>query len=232
MYKYETHMHTFPVSKCAKATVEESLRYYKTLGYDGVFITNHFLDGNINIDKSLPYEEKIEFYFSDYEKALKTGGEIGIKVFLGVELSYKGTDFLVYGLNKEWFIKHPEIMDMKKSEELNYFIEKGALVIQAHPYREAGYIDHVRLFPRCVHGVEVINACQDDFVNNMANIYADNYKLLKFAGSDNHQGPDKKNLAGACFDMPIKDEKDFVNHVLNNQMKIFTIDEDGKETIV
>jgi len=47
MYKYETHLHTSPVSRCASADVETTLEYYKSLGYDGVFITNHFLDGNL-----------------------------------------------------------------------------------------------------------------------------------------------------------------------------------------
>ena len=61
MYRYETHLHTSPVSKCARAGVRESLLFYKRLGYDGVFITNHFLDGNVNIDKTLPYDEKLEF---------------------------------------------------------------------------------------------------------------------------------------------------------------------------
>ena len=42
-YKYETHMHTKPVSACGKASVRESLEFYKGLNYDGVFITNHFL---------------------------------------------------------------------------------------------------------------------------------------------------------------------------------------------
>ncbi|MBO7176669.1 MAG: hypothetical protein J6W14_04785, partial [Clostridia bacterium] len=64
MYRYETHLHTYPVSRCAKHTVRETLEYYKSLGYDGIFITNHFLDSNINIEKDRPYEEKIEFYFS------------------------------------------------------------------------------------------------------------------------------------------------------------------------
>ena len=64
MYRYETHMHTAPVSKCGKATVEESLRFYKEMGYAGVFITNHFIDGNLNIEKERPYEEKLRFYFS------------------------------------------------------------------------------------------------------------------------------------------------------------------------
>lgn len=114
MYKYETHLHTYPVSKCAKAEVLECVEFYKEMGYDGIFITNHFLDGNVNTSSALPYKERIEFYFSDYEKALKLAEEIGIKVFFGLETSYKGTDFLVYGLDKEWFLKNSKIMDMKK----------------------------------------------------------------------------------------------------------------------
>ena len=88
MYKYETHLHTSPVSTCASATVRESLEFYKKIGYDGVFITNHFLDGNSSVDRSLSYEEQIEFYFSDAEEGMKLAEEVGIKVFCGVEMSY------------------------------------------------------------------------------------------------------------------------------------------------
>lgn len=222
MYRYETHLHTFPVSQCAKADAIESLEIYKEMGYDGVFITNHFLDGNINFEiRDKSYEEQIEFYFSDYEKAKAVEKEIGIKVFCGVELTYKGTDFLVYGLDKEWFLAHPEIMDMKKSEELPFLMEAGALVIQAHPYREAGYIDHIRLFPRCVHGVEVINASRKDEENEMAAIFAKHYGLLEFAGSDNHAGAAKKHFAGMESDTPIVDELDFVKRVKAGEMRTF-----------
>ena len=162
MYKYETHLHTAPVSRCANASVEDTLKYYKSLNYDGVFITNHFLDGNIRLDGEYSYEEGVNFYFSDYEEGAVLGKKLGIKVFCGVELSYKGTDFLIYGLDKEWFLAHPEIMDMKKRDELTLMAESGALIIQAHPYREASYIDHIRLFPRQVHGVEIINASRTD----------------------------------------------------------------------
>lgn len=222
MYKYETHMHTYPVSKCAKASVRENLEFYKSLNFDGVFITNHFLDGNLNMDPSLPYEERIRFYFSDYEEALKLQGEIGIKVFCGVESSYKGTDFLIYGLDKAWYLAHPEIMDMKTSEKLPFFMNAGALVIQAHPYREASYIDHIRLFPRCVHGVEVYNACRTDLENEMAELYAKKYDLLRFAGGDNHIAEQLTKLAGMCSESPIADELDFVKRVKANEMKVFT----------
>ena len=194
MYKYETHLHTFPVSRCAKADVKESLEFYKKLGYDGVFITNHFLDGNINIEKEKSYEEKIAFYFSDFEKGAEIGKTLGIKVFCGVELSYGGTDFLVYGLDKEWFLSHPEIMDMKKSDELAFMMDSGALIMQAHPFREKIYIDHIRLFPRNVHGVEIINAAGTEEENNLAKIYCEHYGLIKFAGSDNHSASRQKSI--------------------------------------
>lgn len=222
MYRYETHLHTFPVSQCASVDAVKSLEIYKEMGYDGVFITNHFLDGNINLEvRGLPYEKQIEFYFSDYEKAKAASEEVGIKVFCGVEITYKGTDFLVYGLDKEWFLSHPEIMEMKKSKELPYFMEAGALVIQAHPYREAGYIDHIRLFPRCVHGVEVLNASQPDEVNHMAELYAEHYGLIRFAGSDNHRGATKPVLAGMESDTPILDELDFVRRVKAGELRVF-----------
>lgn len=222
MYKYETHLHTSPVSKCAKATPRESLEFYKNAGYDGVFVTNHFLDGNIGISADAPYEEKIAFYFSDYEEALGLSGEIGIKVFCGVELSKGGTDFLVYGLDKVWYLEHPEIMEMQKTAELSLMMESGALIIQAHPFREAHYIDHIRLYPRHVHGVEVINACRTDFENDMAKHYAQSYGLLEFAGTDNHAAGARPFLAGMCSDFPIKDEQDFVNRVKKGEMSIFT----------
>ena len=224
MYKYETHLHTYPVSRCARASVREVLEFYKSLGYDGVFITNHFLDGNINIDDEVPYEEKINFYCSDYEEGRKIADEIGIKVFFGIEMSYKGTDFLIYGLDKEWLLKNPQIMEMKKSEELQYLMSAGALVIQAHPYREAKYIDHIRLFPRCVHGVEVINAARTEAENAMAAHYAKSYGLIDFAGSDNHTGAKQTSLAGMCSAKAIADEKDFIESVRSGEMKPFVLE--------
>ena len=228
-YLYETHLHTLPVSRCAHFSVREDLEFYKSLGYAGVFITNHFFDGNIGCDKTLPYEEKIEFYFSDYEEGVRIGKEIGLPVFFGVEMSYKGTDFLIYGLDKEWFLAHPETETLKKSKLLPLMMEAGALVIQAHPFREADYIDHIRLFPRCVHGVEVYNACRTEFENAMALQYADNYGLLHFAGADNHRGSGLMKFGGMQAPTPIVDEKDFVARVLKGEIVPFRFAREEQE---
>ena len=208
MFRYETHLHTYPVSKCASAEVVDTMKLYKELEYDGVFITNHFIDGNINIENTVSYEEKINFYFSDYEKGKAAEKEIGIRVFCGVESTYGGTDFLIYGLDKEWFLANSQIMDMKKSQQLQFFMDNGALVIQAHPFREAAYIDHIRLFPRNVHGVEIINAGRKDAEN-------------KFAGSDKHSAKKKGNLAGMCSETPVLSVQDFIDKVKNREMNVF-----------
>ena len=221
MYLYETHLHTAPVSKCATASVRETLEFYKSFGYEGVFITNHFLDGNINADRRRPYEERVEFFFSDYEEGVRIGQEIGISVFCGMETSYGGTDFLIYGLDKAWYLSHPEIMELQRSKQLQLFMENGALVIQAHPFREAGYIDHIRLFPRNIHGVEVYNACRTDFENKLAVQYAENYGLIHFVGSDNHFAGKMKKFGGMQSNTPIKDEKDFVQRVLSGEITPF-----------
>ena len=225
-YKYETHLHTSPASRCGKAGVRESVEFYKEMGYDGIFITNHFYINELTPEDTEQYATVIDLHFADYEQAKAIGDEIGIKVFVGVEITHGGTDFLVYGLDKAWYLSHPEILAMKKTEQLPYLMEAGALVIQAHPFREAGYIDHIRLFPRSVHGVEIINACRTEFENNMAAEYAKAYGLLFFAGSDNHVGSKMKTargfMAGMCSKRPIESELDFVQAVLKEEMRPFS----------
>lgn len=223
MYRYETHLHTWPVSRCAKASVRENLEFYKASGYAGVFITNHFINGNLNISQDKSYEEKVRFYFSDYEEACHIGKEIGLAVFDGVEMSYWGTDFLIYGLHKDWYLANPEIETMKMTQLLPLLMQEGALVIQAHPYREASYIDHIRLFPRCVHGVEICNACSPVRENVLALHYADSYGLLHFGGTDNHEAGRCKSFAGMELAQPILDEQDFVQKVLTGQMRPFSV---------
>ena len=222
MYYYETHLHTSPVSQCASAGVRETLEFYKSAGYQGVFITNHFLDGNLKVEaRKMPYEEQIKFFFSDIEEGERIGAEIGLDVFGGFEMSYGGTDFLVYGIDKEWCLAHSDMHKTAKSQILPIMMNEGALVIQAHPFREAAYIDHIRLFPRCVHGVEVFNANRTDFENRLAEQYAENYGLLHFAGSDNHAGGRQMRFGGMMSETPVLDIKDFIDRVRSGEIKPF-----------
>lgn len=224
MYRYETHLHSSPASKCGSYSVRDNMEFYKEIGYDGIFLTNHFVDANIGCDRTLPYADQIEFFFADIEEGQRLADEIGIKFFWGVETSYLGTDFLVYGLSKEWYLAHPEIMTMHRKSLLEMMAEDGALIVQAHPFREASYIDHVRLYPHSVHAVEIDNCGNKDFQNELAKQYADAYGLPYSAGSDNHNSRFIHRLAGVEFDTPLKDIDDFIARIKNGEAHTFSVD--------
>ena len=220
-YLYETHLHTAPVSRCATSSVRQMLTFFRELGYAGVFITNHFIGGNINIDYTVPYEERVRFYFADYEEGVRIGQEIGLAVFCGMELcTGGGTEFLVYGLGRKWFLSHPDIIKISPKERLIMLREAGALIVQAHPFREASYIPRIALFPRDVHGVEVYNAVNRDSVNEMGRLYAEHYGLLPFAGSDIHT-TEQRRLGGMQSDTPVRDERDFIERFLSGEITPF-----------
>ena len=225
MYKYETHLHTSPVSRCARATVEETLNFYISQGYDGIFITNHYPTRGFSCDADASYEDVINRLFSDYEAAVSLAEKANIKVFFGVEISLDGTDFLIYGLDKKFYLQNPQLEDMPMRRRLDFLMSEGALVIQAHPFREANYIDHIRLFPRSVHGIEIFNACRTDFENEMAAQYCKNYGLIPFAGSDNHVAGGLKRFGGMATEEPIRDVGEFIELVLSKAAKPFIRDE-------
>lgn len=225
MYRYETHLHTAITSACSRFAPQEIIGKYTRLGYAGIFVTDHFLNGNTTVPQGLEWERRIARFCAGY-RLVKKVAEGLLDVFFGLEYSYKGTDFLVYGLDEEWLLAHPEIMEMQVTAFVPFARSEGGLVIQAHPYREAHYIDHIRLFPSVVNGVEVINANMDERTNRLAGIMANSYDLLTTAGSDIH-GAGQVNLAGVEFKEKIKSERDFVNKVKRGEGSIFTLTDEG-----
>ena len=223
MYRVETHLHTSPVSKCAHAGVKETVEFYKKAGYDGIFITNHFPDAD-NSDRT--YEEKVNFYFSDYEKALELSETIGIKVFCGVETTYGGTDFLVYGLSKEWFLAHPEIMNMRQSDKLTLMREDGALIIQAHPFRVRGYLNAIRVCERYTDGIEVANAGNTPLQDAYAARYCKAKGLYTISGSDNHKSQPDSVLFGVGLEEKLDSAQDWVAHILQRKPHTLLCPED------
>ena len=114
-------------------------------------------------------------------------------------------------------------MELKKSKQLELLAEHGALIIQAHPFRDSSYIDHIRLYPRQIHGVEVYNSNRTDFENELAKQYAANYEKIPFAGSDNHRGPLQTKLGGMEGETPVQNEREFIEMVQKGSLKPFAI---------
>lgn len=215
------HTHTHEVSRCASISAQELVQFYKDRGFRGICITDHFLNGNTTVAHNLDWAQRIEMFCSGYEKALIHGQKIGIDVFFGWEYSYFGTDFLTYGLDKSWLINHPNLLDLSVNEYLDLVRSEGGFVVQAHPFREDSHIEAIRLFPRKVDGIETINANRNDFENERAKEYAENYHLLQISGSDNHSGAQQR-LCGVKSDRTLADIQDLITALKNGETEIFT----------
>ena len=82
-YKYELHLHTAEVSRCAECSAAGQVEVYRRLGYTGICITDHFFGGSNNIPPDIPWEEKIHRLASGYENAKKAAEGTGPDVFFG-----------------------------------------------------------------------------------------------------------------------------------------------------
>ncbi len=229
-YLYETHMHTSEGSKCGKCTAEEMVRAYKDAGYSGVFVTDHNWGGNTAADKSLPWEEWIDRFFTGYFNAKAEGDKLNFPVFLGYEATHgKGHDFLITGFSIEWMKKHPELKTATIPEQLKLIHSIGGLVIQAHPYRKANYIDEVLSFEKYVDGIEMFNASHKGTYEDGSSEEEWNLKAVKLARDNNlpgTAGSDQHNTdlfgGGIAFKTPLKDEKDYIQRIKNDEDRVLT----------
>ena len=194
-YFYETHLHTSVSSKCGESTPEEMVIACKEYGYTGIIVTDHNWGGNTCIDKDLPWEKFVEEYCKSYERAKKKGDEIGLDVFFGYEAGYNGTEFLIYGIDKEFMLKNEKLRTASIEEQYEIIHREGGIVVHAHPYREEDYIPEVRLFPDYIDAVEGVNAAHISKTSGheytpeydeRARAYAKKLSLPMTAGSDVH----------------------------------------------
>lgn len=223
-YLYETHLHTKEASACSQNTAEELVYAYKEAGYTGIMVTDHFYRGNCAIPREMAWEDWVEAYCKGYENAKAAGDKIGLQVFFGWEESHQGTDFLIYGLDKEWLKKHPELREVSIEEQYELVHNAGGMVIHAHPYREAWYIPETKLYPECIDGVEIFNAShygkkvREDgrtMYDVQAAEYAAKYNLPCTGGSDIHS----VNLlyGGMAFSRKLESIQDYIQAVQNRE---------------
>ena len=124
-----------------------------------------------------------------YESAKRIGDQIGLDVFYGWEANYDGTEFLIYGLQKEWLYEHPETITISKEELYKLIKQSGGCMMQAHPFREAPYIKQIGVALGCSDGIEIYNhgnAGRSPWTNEAAIDYAKQHQIRGIEGSDSH----------------------------------------------
>ena len=221
MYKYETHLHTKNASACARRTPAELIQAFKKVGYAGFIITDHFIKGNTCVPKNLDWETRMRMYWDVYLEAKEEGKKVDFDVFFGIEHLYeKGKEVLIYGIDLDFLLAHPELNDAPIDVYANLVHEAGGILIHAHPHRVRPYIDP-DFEPRydLCDGIEVYNTGDSDKRNNEAYEDAIAHNKLLFSGGDIHEldSDERISQAGFAFERRLTDIHDFVNAVKNRE---------------
>jgi len=151
-YKIDLHTHTKPVSPCSEISPERMVEAYKELRYDGIVITNHFIDFLLKSDDP---DAVSETYLKDYYKTKEIGEKNGLKVYLGMEIRFpeNSNDYLIYGI-EENDIK--EIFSFIHSDYISFykgFKNDKNVILQAHPFRNGMTLQN----PDYLDGIETFN---------------------------------------------------------------------------
>ena len=188
MEKFEMHVHTLENDKCAHVCAADIVKLYHDAGYSGMVVTDHYF--------SLFYEwfgqellgcnhhEMIHRWLKGYYLARNEGEKIGFTVLPGAEVRFDGmtNDYLIYGVDEDFFYSAPLLNRLKGVEELIDILPDDACVVLAHPFRNNMTVcDPAPLF-----GIEVQNGGTDAFRNKMARLYAEHYGKRMTSGSDFH----------------------------------------------
>lgn len=218
-YKYETHCHTNMGSFCSAISPQDLVDLYIANGYSGIIITDHFFNcpASKAYAKDLTFEQKTDELCEGY-KIAKEYARDRLDMFFAFEYYYKGTDFLTFGWDGEKIKKLKEIEKLDTNGFIDFAKENGAFVVQAHPFREAYYIDHIRLFSKAP-AVETFNACRTESENKLALFYAEEKGKIITGGSDLHHA-DQEILSGIEFEEKITGVEHFISLVKAGKGKI------------
>lgn len=227
MYKYELHAHTSECDRDAFLSARELVRLYKAAGYDGMVITDHYIERFYTLwfpedVKGLSHEQQVERWLKGYYTAREEGEKIGFMVLPGAEVRFDGkpNDYLIYGIHEAFFYTVPRLNELKSVDELLSLLPEEVCVVQAHPFRD----DMTVSTPKGLFGIEVYNGGTDAFRNDLARQFACHYGLAMTSGSDIH---DMERLAqgGIATESRIETPEDLVRVLRSGE---YSLIKDGR----
>ncbi len=200
-YKTELHCHTAEVSDCARESAAATVEKYIAAGYTTVVLTNH-INPYTEYFRDKDYENGMEFFIEGHREMLRHA-DGRINVLLGAEVcfyNHERNDYLLFGADEDFLRKHCGLMDYGLKTFHEICNENGCLLVQAHPFRPGMTI----AYPEYLDGIEVNNGRNFSNNNDIANMWAERYGLIKTSGTDHHN-PGDEPTNGILTEEPITD---------------------------
>lgn len=218
-YLYETHSHTCVSSPCGRNTGDELVRYFKGMGYTGMIITDHITrEEAAQCATKETWEIRVNRLCLGYEMAKAEGDRVGLDVFQGWEYGDGWNHFLIYGLDREWLMDHPDCLQWDVVSYLKHVRADGGFVVQAHPFREG--VSSFLLVPAHTDAYEVISASRDALHNRYAEDFCRSFGKIRHAGTDIHWLNYPRH-AGVESDRRFTDIHDFIAALKAGEYRLF-----------
>lgn len=184
----DLHFHTKQYSPCSSIDMEEGVRQAKSLGLDGICITDH--------------DE-----FACRKKAEELQKKYDILVIVGTEILTTEGDLLCFGLNE---IPKEKLPAQTLIDKVNAI---GGACIAAHPYRQnnrgmGAYLDKLR----GLHAIESFNGNTKHENNTKACDTASRLGIPCTGGSDAHR-IERVGVYATRFFTQIENEKDIIHAI-------------------
>lgn len=226
MFKTELHVHTRPISRCAKVEAAEATRHFEESGYNTIVITNH-MSPRLFGDK-LPcdpndWKAVAKYFLSDYYIAKETAKKMNVLLGMELRVTENMNDYLVYGIDEQFIFDMGNILDKNIKDVVPMIHEAGGIILQAHPFRNNMTITK----PELLDGIEIINfTAKHDSRNDIATLWAKKYDMLGICGQDYHN-TEYLVGAGILTDCEITNEKQLRDILVSRDFKMT----DGREIL-
>ena len=226
MYKYELHAHTSECDREAHLSARELVHLYKNEGYDGMVITDHYIERFYTLwfpdeVEGLTHEQQVKRWLKGFHIAKEEGDKIGFVVLPGAEVRFNGypNDYLIYGLQEDFFYNLPRLNELQNVHELLHVLPHEVCVVQAHPFRDEMVVNN----PKELFGLEVYNGGTEKFRNEIARQFACHYKLAMTSGSDIHS-IERLAKGGIMTKVKIKTPEDLIAVLRNGEYSLIEND--------
>ena len=179
MYKYELHAHTSECDRDAHLSARELVHLYKEAGYDGMVITDHYIERFYRLwfpedVKGLTHEQQVTRWLRGFRTAREEGEKIGFTVLPGAEVRFDGypNDYLLYGLHEEFFFTAPRLNELRNILPVYFYVVRWGSVMITGAFIPNGFCgnDDPAIFnglvqyttvtqqnnPLCTHGNEIL----------------------------------------------------------------------------
>ena len=224
MYRYELHAHTSECDRDAALSAKELVCLYKDAGYDGIVITDHYIERFYTLwfpeeVTGLTHHQQVYRWLKGYRTAKEIGNTLDFTVLPGAEVRFDGkpNDYLLYGLNDDFFYTVPRLNELGSLETLISLLPKDTCVVHAHPFRNGMTVTE----PSGLFGIETYNGGTSPIGNQLAKLFAEHYKLPATSGSDIH---DLNRLAkgGILTDRRIQTPEDLTTVLRSREYELIT----------